>query len=130
VCENPVVVAEAAERLGPAAAPLVCASGQPGAAVMAVLRALSGAGAELRYHGDFDWPGVRIGNLLFGRLPMTPWRFDAVAYRAVPASGVPAPLRGEPCACSWDPELTAAMIRGGAAVEEERVLDDMLDDLT
>lgn len=129
VCENPVVVAEAAERLGPAAAPLVCVNGQPGAAAMAVLRALAGAGATLRYHGDFDWPGVRIGNLLFSRLPMTPWRFDAVAYRAVPPSGVPAPLRGEPSACSWDPELTTAMVRGGHAVEEERVLDDLLDDL-
>jgi uncharacterized protein (TIGR02679 family) len=129
VCENPVLVAEAAERLGPAARPVVCVSGQPGAAAMAVLRALAGAGATLRYHGDFDWPGLRIGNLLCARLPMTPWRFDTAAYSAVVPSGVPAPLRGEPCACSWDPDLTATMIRSGCAVEEERVLDDLLADL-
>jgi uncharacterized protein (TIGR02679 family) len=129
VCENPVVVAEAAERLGPAATPLVCVSGQPGAAAMAVLRALAGAGAQLRYHGDFDWPGLRIGNLLFSRLPMTAWRFDAVAYRAVPPSEVPAPLRGNPSVCSWDPALADAMAAAGHAVEEEHVLDDLLDDL-
>ena len=87
VCENPVVVGEAADRLGAAAGPLVCIGGQPGAAAMTVLRAAVAAGATLRYHGDFDWGGVRIGNVLFDRLPLSPWRFDAASYRAAAGAG-------------------------------------------
>lgn len=130
VCENPVVVAEAADRLGPAAAPLVCAGGQPGAAVMALLRLAVGAGAALRFHGDFDWGGLRIGNVLSARLPIVPWRFDAGAYRAALDLGPGGPLRGSPVEASWDPHLADAMRHAGHAVEEERVLDDLIADLT
>jgi uncharacterized protein (TIGR02679 family) len=129
VCENPVVVAEAADRLGTAGAPLVCLGGQPGVAAMTLLRAIVQSGANLRYHGDFDWGGLRIGNVLFGRLPVVPWRFDAAAYRSAAARGQGRPLAGEPAVCSWDPELAAEMQRVGHAVEEERVLDDLLADL-
>ncbi len=80
ICENPVVTAEAADRLGAAAAPLVCVGGQPGVAAMTLLRNLAENGAKLRYHGDFDWGGLRIGNVVFGRLPVVPWRFDTAAY--------------------------------------------------
>jgi uncharacterized protein (TIGR02679 family) len=129
VCENPVVVAEAAERLGPLAAPLICVGGQPGAAAMTLLRAVLRAGATLRYHGDFDWGGLRIGNVLFARVPLTPWRFDTAAYESARRGGQGVPLRGEACRCSWDPDLTAAMLDHGHAVEEERVLDDLVGDL-
>lgn len=129
ICENPVVVAEAADRLGPAAAPLVCAGGQPGAAVMVLLRLAVDAGATLRFHGDFDWGGLRIGNVLFGRLPVRPWRFDAAGYRAALDRGPGGPLRGIPVEASWDPGLGAAMRLAGSAVEEERVLDDLIGDL-
>lgn len=43
VCENPVVVAAAAGRLGPSYQPLMCTSGQPGAAVMYPLRLIVSA---------------------------------------------------------------------------------------
>lgn len=128
ICENPVVVAEAAERLGPAAAPLVCVGGQPGVAAMALLRALVAGGTRLRYHGDFDWGGLRIGNVVFGRLPVTPWRFDAATYRQV-ADRTGRVLGGEPATCLWDPDLTEVMHQIGHAVEEERVVDDLLTDL-
>jgi uncharacterized protein (TIGR02679 family) len=127
VCENPVVVAAAADRLGADAAPLVCTSGQPGAAVMALLIAAHRAGATLRHHGDFDWGGLRIGNVLFARLPVTPWRFDTAAYLRVATGG--RPLSGVPVAAAWDPDLAEALHRHGWAVEEERVLDDLLSDL-
>ncbi|WP_300010826.1 TIGR02679 family protein [Pseudonocardia sp.] len=129
VCENPVVVAEAADRLGPAAAPLVCVSGQPGAAAITLLRLAVDAGATLRFHGDFDWGGVRIGNVLCARLPVGPWRFDAASYRAALERGPGGPLRGTPAEASWDPLLADAMRRAGSAVEEERVLDDLVGDL-
>lgn len=126
VCENPVVVAAAAEELGAACRPLVCTAGQPGAATMRLLRQLCEAGAELRYHGDFDWGGVRIGNTVFDRLPARPWRFDAAAYRGAPAGR---PLAGEPVAARWDPELAPALRERGEAVEEELLLEPLLADL-
>ena len=47
---------------------------------MLLLRALAAAGARLVHHGDFDWGGIRIGNVLHPRLPVVPWQFDAEAY--------------------------------------------------
>lgn len=64
VCENPVVVAAAADHLGPSCPPLVCTSGQPSAAVMHLLRLIVSAHGTLHYHGDFDWGGIRIANVL------------------------------------------------------------------
>jgi uncharacterized protein (TIGR02679 family) len=132
VCENPNVVSVAADRLGAGATPLVCTNGQPGAAVMRLLRQLSGAGATLRYHGDFDWGGLRIANLVFGRLPAVPWRFRAADYLAAcrtnPAAG--RALTGVPVEASWDDDLGPAMRRTERAIEEEHVLDELLGDLT
>ncbi|MCL2429569.1 MAG: TIGR02679 family protein, partial [Alphaproteobacteria bacterium] len=62
VCENPNVVAIAADRLGAQCAPLVSTDGMPAAAQRTLLSQLAKEGARLRYHGDFDWPGVRIAN--------------------------------------------------------------------
>ncbi|WP_329069557.1 TIGR02679 family protein [Amycolatopsis sp. NBC_01480] len=130
ICENPVVVTTAADRLGQACPPLVCTYGQPGAAVLLLLRALADAGAELRHHGDFDWGGIRIANVLFDRLPVRPWRFDAAAYRAAAAAHPGATLTGTPVAANWDRELTTTMIELGRKVEEELVLDQLVEDLT
>jgi len=34
------------------------------AAQRTLLMQLRRAGATLRYHGDFDWPGIAIGNVV------------------------------------------------------------------
>nr|WP_228047572.1 TIGR02679 family protein [Saccharopolyspora sp. HNM0983] len=130
ICENPVVVSAAADRLGPASAPLVCTSGQPGAAVMHLLRQLSSSTAQLRYHGDFDWGGLRIGNVMFERLPVTPWRFDTAAYEAAVAEHSAHELTGKPAKADWDDDLDTRMRQVGQAVEEEHVLDDLIGDLS
>jgi len=142
VCENPTVLAAAADLLGPACPPLVCVNGQPSTAALRLLTSLTASGARLRYHGDFDWGGVRIANLLRSRVPWQPWRYDAAAYRAAVAgaavvgavsgavSPTPGTLTGQPVDASWDAELTAAMIRHGTRVEEELVLDTLLADLS
>jgi uncharacterized protein (TIGR02679 family) len=129
VCEGPVVVSAAADRLGRRSGPLVCTNGQPGVATMRLLRLLADAGAQLRYHGDFDWGGVRIANRVFDRLRVLPWRFDTAAYRAGAASELAAPLRGRPAVASWDADLSDAMVELGRQVEEEAVLDGLLADL-
>lgn len=132
VCENPAVVAAAADTLGPACPPLVCVGGQPGTAAVRLLTAAAAAGAEIRYHGDFDWGGLRIANLLHQRLRWRPWRFDTTAYlAALAAADRPGgQLAGAPVPARWDPDLADAMAAAGSRIEEELVLDDLIADLT
>jgi uncharacterized protein (TIGR02679 family) len=132
VCENPVVISTAADGPGRDCAPLVCTNGQPSAAVIHLLRRLAADGARLVYHGDFDWGGIRIGNVIFDRLPARPWRFGAADYQAAAAS-IPQrghALNGSPVAASWDPALGQVMTTTACAIEEEHVLDQLLSDLT
>lgn len=125
VCENPSVVEAAALELGATSRPLVCVGGQPSLATHALLRAIAPAG--LRYHGDFDWGGIRIGNGLHRRYGFTPWRYGAADLARVPHAG--GPLRGTPADADWDAALRPALERRGTALEEEHVLDALLDDL-
>ncbi|MCR3749616.1 TIGR02679 family protein [Lentzea californiensis] len=127
VCENPVVVATAADHLGRSCPPLVCTSGQPSAAVMHLLRLIVSARGTLHYHGDFDWGGIRIANVLHDRVPFTPWRFDTASYLA--AGEVGRPLTGTPVEARWDAALAPAMSHKSRRIEEELVLDDLLSDL-
>lgn len=126
VCENPTVVAAAAHRLGSQSAPLVCTEGQPTTAMTLLLTHLASAGVRLAYHGDFDWPGIQIGNLIRRRHGAVPWRFDARSY-ALHRGG--RELTGSPVAAAWDAELMPAMSLAGRAVHEEQVLDELLSDL-
>jgi uncharacterized protein (TIGR02679 family) len=126
ICENPVVVAAAADELGDSCPPLVCGGGRPSAAVWRLLSLLAAGGATFAYHGDFDWGGIAIAASVHERIGFLPWRFDAAAYRAVPTS---APLTGQPRQTCWDPELAVAMERRGARVEEELVLPELIADL-
>ncbi|HWN34773.1 MAG TPA: TIGR02679 family protein [Pseudonocardia sp.] len=129
MCENPVVVSAAADQLLDGRAPLICTHGQPGAAVMHLLRALCSTGATVRYHGDFDWGGLRIGNVIFSRIPAVPWRFRTADYRAAVKPSQGRYLTGTPATAHWDPCLTNTMRETGVAVEEEHTVDDLLSDL-
>lgn len=130
VCENPTVLATAADRLGPTCPPLVCVNGQPSTAAMRLLVALAADGARLRYHGDFDWGGIRIANLLRSRVHWQPWRYDVSAYLAAVSAGASGSLTGRPVEAAWDADLAEAMQKQGVRVEEELVLDELLEDLT
>ena len=129
VCENPSLVALAADALGAHHRPLVCTDGMPAAAQQTLLRQLAEAGATLRYHGDFDWPGVAIGNFVVHRFAAQPWRFSAADYLAADVD-VELPLtEGRRVEARWDARLAGAMARRGVAVHEERVADGLLADL-
>ncbi|MEU6039483.1 TIGR02679 family protein [Actinomadura sp. NPDC047616] len=129
LCENPVVVAAAADELGADCPPLVCVSGRPSAAVWRLLELLAEGGAGFAYHGDFDWGGVAIAAAVHDRIGCRPWRYDTAAYLAAPADGSGAPLTGRPSPTPWDPGLAAAMTERAVRVEEELVLTDLLADL-
>ena len=128
VCENPTVVAAAADEFGSRCPPLVCTHGQPSTAVTALLRQLVSAGTGIRYHGDFDWPGLVIATGMVSRHGATPWRMGTVAYLSA-ADRSSRPLVGAPVEVPWDPDLVAAMVERGVRVEEELVLDELLADL-
>jgi uncharacterized protein (TIGR02679 family) len=131
ICENPVVVAAAADELGARCQPLVCVGGQPSAAGWRLLELLAVGGAEFGYHGDFDWGGVRIANAVHHRVNWRPWRYDHVAYQAaVPAVHPLAALVGEPAATPWDLQLATAMRHLNLRIEEELTLDALLQDLS
>ncbi len=130
VCENPNLVAIAADRLGGRCAALVCTDGMPAAAQRVLLQQLAAAGATLHYHGDFDWPGLRIANQVHTLSPAwLPWRFSATDYRAACLVGSGRPLVGDPVAASWDATLADAMQAAGRAIDEEALADRLLDDL-
>lgn len=131
VCENPNLVAIVADALGADAAPLVCTDGMPGAAQRTLLLQLAEAGACLRYHGDFDWPGLAIGNWVMRACGACAWRFGTADYlaalREVPVRG--RALGPESVDADWDDGLGPAMREHGRAVDEEAVAAMLMRDL-
>lgn len=131
VCENPNLIAIAADALGARCAPLVCTDGMPGAAQRTLLLQLARAGAHLRYHGDFDWAGLAIGNWVMRASGAHPWRFGVADYLA--ALGV-VPVRGralgpESVDADWDAGLAPAMRAHDRAVDEEAIAAILIRDL-
>jgi uncharacterized protein (TIGR02679 family) len=131
VCENPNMLAIAADRWGSHCAPLVCTDGMPAAAQRCLLAQLAKAGARLCYHGDFDWPGLRIGNHVIREHRAQPWRFGAadytVAVRTVSSPGQM--LTGKAINAVWDQELTLAMQQHRVSIAEEALAGLLLQDL-
>lgn len=129
-CENPAVLRRACEELGSDCPPLVCAEGRPSTAFGHLARAVVSGGGQLRYHGDFDWPGVAIAADVIERHQARPWLMSAGDYRlGAQAADSYVALFGEPVPTPWDPELSVAMAAAGRAVYEEAVADSLLADL-
>jgi uncharacterized protein (TIGR02679 family) len=130
VCENPAVLRRAAAELGAGSAPLVCTEGQPSTAFHHLAVALKRGGGELRYHGDFDWPGVAIAGSVMRRHGARPWRMSAAdCIAGVRADVDYARLTGTPQPTPWDPELGEVMTATGRALYEESVADALIADL-
>lgn len=124
ICENPRVL-EAIAESSRGDTPVVCTSGEPNMVVLAVLEQLAAAGCDLRYHGDFDWPGIAIANRLIRRFTVEPWLMTAADYEAGVSLRSPA-LIGPQVEPLWDTDLAAALRHRGVAVHEEAVLDPLL----
>jgi uncharacterized protein (TIGR02679 family) len=131
VCENPNLLAIAADSLGPSCAPMVCTDGMPSAAQHQLLAQLIQAGARLRYHGDFDWAGVRIGNHVMRAHGAQPWRFGLDDYLSAikVAPHREHRLKGPEADASWDAMLSPAMRRHQLPIPEEAVASALLADL-
>jgi uncharacterized protein (TIGR02679 family) len=123
-CENPQVL----QRLAAAGVqrPVACLSGSPAAAGVALLDR-----AAVRYHGDFDWPGIAIARRIFDR-GARPWRFGREDYLEAVGhlpSGRLLGLSGRAEATPWDDALGAAMMAADVAVHEEAIVGVLLADL-
>jgi uncharacterized protein (TIGR02679 family) len=127
VCENPAIVASMANRLGPRSAPLISIEGQPKTAAHLLLKKLQTANMKLFYHGDFDWAGIRIGNLMLRRYDVTPWRFSLADYLSAPKGRR---LHGISSVADWDLQLANAMMGEKRSVHEEAVMDCLAQDLS
>ena len=129
VCENPQVM-QAAVR-ATTTTPLLCLSGNPASVGTRLLGRLIAAGNPVRYHGDFDWPGVAIAGRVIAQ-GAKPWRMSAEDYTAAVATldaDHAVALTGRPVPTPWDAGLASAMSAHGLAVHEELVLLDLLGDL-
>jgi uncharacterized protein (TIGR02679 family) len=129
VCENPNLVAILADRLGAACPPVVCVDGHLGAAQRIILKQLKASGADLRYHGDYDWPGIAIANNVIAKYGAIPWHFSAADYTAAAQSApeLAAALSGRPVIASWDADLTTAMTKAAIKIEEEAIAERIID---
>ena len=124
VCENPRVLEAVAERWGGRTA-VVCTAGEPNTVVVAVLADLAARGTELRYHGDFDWPGISMAQRAIARFGVVPWLMGAADYEANVRAEAPR-LAGAPVEPSWDPELGATMRAHDRCLHEETMLPELL----
>ena len=131
VCENPNIVSIAADRLGAACAPLVCTDGMPAAAQRVLLKQLSDAGAQLLYHGDFDWAGIHIANNVMKLCNARSWRFGSEDYLHALKSLAPKErdLEETRIAASWDSDLVESMRLNEIAIAEEALVAQLLGDL-
>jgi uncharacterized protein (TIGR02679 family) len=89
---------------------------------------LTKAGVHVRYHGDFDWDGIRIANTVVHRHGATSWRFDTSDY--ADATKAYHSLKGAPVTAAWDADLANLMAQIGKCVHEENVLGTLLIDLS
>lgn len=126
VCENPTIVAMAVARYGTKCAPLVCVNGQFTTPSLVLLRQLRCARARLRYHGDFDPPGLAIARRVFAESGASPWKFGEAEYVAAP-KGVT--FAEDPGPTPWSPGLENAMQRERRVAHEEAVFEDLARDL-
>ncbi|MEU8060676.1 TIGR02679 family protein [Microbispora bryophytorum] len=136
VCENPAVLRRAAAELGPDCPPLVCTEGRPSTAFHRLAATAVRGGARLRYHGDFDWPGVDMAGAVVRRYGAEIWRMTAADYLAglanlgdLPEGDEHLRLTGRPVPTPWDPVLADAMREKGIAVYEEAVAGSLVADL-
>jgi hypothetical protein len=72
--------------------------------VLELVTRLTSEGAQCRYHGDFDWAGLRIARFLSTHIPWIPWRYTLSDYRAAVQAEAPSlRLSGRPAESPWDP---------------------------
>jgi uncharacterized protein (TIGR02679 family) len=128
VVENPRLVEAATERQ--LSVCVVASNGNPSTAVTELLTQLRRGGADLRYHGDFDAPGIAICARMQAA-GVRPWRMTAADYGAAlahaEATDLALDVDTRDCTDTpWDPELACAFRTDGRIIHEELLADELL----
>ena len=108
----------------------LCLFGQGSAAAWMVLRQLLEDGVVVRYHGDFDWPGVGIAARAVIWLEGSPGGWAPTITSRDPATTEREPLdEGHPTENVGSP-ARRLMAEQDAVAHEESVISALLADLT
>lgn len=129
VVENPRLVENAAQRR--LAAAMLCTNGNATVAPTEAIAALRSGGALLRYHGDFDVPGLAMTKRAHD-MGCTPFLMSERDYRTAlavaAAHGVTLPQDSAAAPPTpWDPALAEVFAAHRLIVHEERVMDEILE---
>ena len=128
VCENPTIVAAAANALRGDCPPMICIDGWATTPSLLLLRRLEQDGARLKYQGDGDWAGISIAAELRRHVAVTPWRLTSEQLPLLADRPGP-PLIGQCVETPWDTPLSKILSQRGRALHEEVMLDVLIEDL-
>ncbi len=131
VVENPQVLEAAVVRDAPWC--VIAANGNPSTTVTTLVQQLVASGANVRYHGDFDSPGIAICRRM-SDIGAAPWEMNALAYRRALARAETDMLElladtGEPGPTPWDPPLSPEFAARRLVIHEEYLIDELFDAL-
>jgi len=129
VCASSALMRAAADTLGVNCPALVCTEGAPSVACTRLLQAAAGSGSAVHWHADFSWSGLRSTATALRRLQAQPWLMGVADYQAALPGGGQS-LTGQPEASPWEPQLSELMRVTGRAVGEERLVPELLAELT
>jgi uncharacterized protein (TIGR02679 family) len=131
VCENVTIAQAAADELGTSCPPLVCTDGIASGAALDLLAGLSTAGCRIKARADFDPAGFTIADQILSVAPSAEsWRYDAPTYAAICNLGGQAVAAASPGLAEGVGDLRALYATTRTPVHEERLLGDLLADLT
>lgn len=131
VVENPQVLEAAVGNDSPWC--VVAANGNPSTTVTTLVQQLVASGATVRYHGDFDSPGIAICRRM-SEIGAVPWEMSAPAYRRALVRAAAdmlelLPDAGETGPTPWDPQLSVEFAARRLVIHEEYLIDELFDAL-
>jgi uncharacterized protein (TIGR02679 family) len=131
VVENPQVLEAAVGLDWPWC--VIAANGNPSTTVVTLVQQLVDSGASVRYHGDFDSPGIAICRRM-AAIGAIPWEMSAAAYRRALNRAEVEMLdlladTGEPGPTPWDPGLAIEFSARRFIIHEEYLIDELFEAL-
>ena len=112
---------------------VIAANGNPSTTVVTLVQQLVASGASVRYHGDFDSPGIAICRRM-AAIGAIPWEMTEAAYRRALNRAEVEMLdlladTGEPGPTPWDPGLAIEFSACRFIIHEEYLIDELFEAL-
>jgi len=134
VIENPIVFSAVHEQLTDVTCTLLCAENGRTPAFEKLLELAVQAGAEVYYHGKFDYKGLRLADEIFKKYEkvFVPWRYSKTVYeQLIAANDVLLPDERKDFALHNDElaSMLSSMRKNGRAVPITPLADELADDI-